>query len=106
MPRRTASRLRRSGLRGGRVLPSGSRAAGRTHLAIVRERLAQRIADVRRVFAVVDRAIRINEPEIRLSSLVGGGVPLDDVLEVDDRGVERLATQVVHTRIVVLGREP
>ena len=56
--------------------------------------------------AVVQPAVDLEQLERAEARARRVREPLDDVLEVDDRRVERLAPEVVHPALVVLGGKP
>src|SRR5665647_234376 len=68
--------------------------------------LAHRIAEIPSVILVADRLVRLVKPQIRVTSDLGSRMKTDDILEVDDRRVERLPLQVMDSGIVILRRKP
>src|SRR3954447_25218945 len=95
VPPRIPSRTERSGGCGLRDRRRRRRAADRSDLIVTRVLLVKRGARVPRIVTVVDRSVDLDEPEVRLTSVVGLGIIFDDVLEVQDRRVRRLTTRVM-----------
>ena len=75
-------------------------------LAVVGIRLSHRVAEVARVFSVLDLPIRLEEPEVGVARLGRVRMEPDHILEVDDRRVIRFPFQVEIARVVVLFGEP
>ena len=69
-------------------------------------RLAHRVTKVASVILVADRRVRLMQSQIGVTSNLRGRMELDDILEVDDRRVVRLALEVMDSSPVILFRKP
>src|SRR5581483_6029126 len=102
IPRRTPR-----GLRFGAALRAGGGdAAPLRDFAVSRIGGPQLRADVVRIVAIADRAIGIDELELRATGGRRRRVVLHDVFEIDDGRVVRAALVVMHAVLEVLLREP
>jgi hypothetical protein len=105
-PSRTLRGAERNGGRRGGGRRGGGGGTEPAHFAIRRILLRERRTDLGSLLAVVEPAIHLDEANLAETRPARLRILVDDVLELDDRGVEGAAPLVVPAYLVVALGEP